>query len=107
MMKTKIFFASIGLLLTMAVVGVAGWQFNWWLKEKEVNRQVQIDNRNKGTQVAWRDESRNAVSDYELVDPSNTAARGALRNKACSLIVRLAPSYKDADLVQFETKECK
>jgi hypothetical protein len=107
MIKTKIFFATIGLLVAMTVVGVAGWQFDWWLKEKEVNRQVQIDNRNKGTQVAWRDEARSAASDYELVDPSNTAARGALRNKACSLIVRLAPSYKDDDLAQFESKECK
>jgi hypothetical protein len=102
----KAVLGTIGALLLVVVIAVGGWQAGWWLQEKNVNRQVQIDNRNKGVQTAWRDEARNAITDYELVDPSNTAARGALRNKACSLIVRLVPSYKDGDLVQFETKEC-
>lgn len=96
----------IGVIL-VALLAVGGWQAGWWLNEKNVNRQVQIDNRNKGTQVAWRDEARSAVTDFYLVPAENTAARGALRNKACSLIVRLVPSYKDSDLVSFETKECR
>ncbi len=98
--------AVIGVLL-LTVLSVGGWQAGWWLKEKNVNRQVQIDNRNKGVQVAWRDEARNAITDFYLVPADNTAARGALRDKACSLIVRLVPAYKDADLVNFETKECR
>lgn len=97
----------IGALVLITAISVGGWQAGWWLKEKNVNRQVQIDNRNKGVQVAWRDEARNAITDYELIDPANMASRGALRTKACSLIVRLVPSYKDADLIQFEIKECR
>lgn len=106
MRKTTAVFATLGALLLVVVIGVAGWQLDWWLKEKNVNRQVQLDNRNKGVQTAWRDEARNAVTDFELVDPSNTAARGALRVKACGLIDRLVPSYLDDDLVRFEAREC-
>lgn len=102
----KAVFATIGVAVLMVVVGVAGWQLDWWLQEKNVNREVQIDNRNKGVQTAWRDEARNAIADYALVDSSNTAARGALRFKACGLIDRLVPSYRDDDIVRFENKEC-
>lgn len=106
MRKTSVFFIGLGLVVSLAVIGVAGWQFNWWLAGKNVDKQVHIDNRNKGTQTAWLDEARNAISDYQLVDPANTAARGALRIKACTLIQRLAGPYRQDDLLTFQTKEC-
>lgn len=98
--------AVIGAVIFAVVITVGVWQFNWFVTEKNTDRQVQIDNRQKGTQTAWRDEARNAITDYELIDPANTAARGALRVKACSLIDRLVPTYLDNDLAQFQTQEC-
>lgn len=107
MRKVTGVFVALGLVLSLAVIGVAGWQFDWWLQGKNVDKQVHIDNRNKGVQTAWMDEARNAVSDYALVDPSNTAGRGALRNKACTLIERLAGPYRQDDLLSFQSKECR
>lgn len=107
MRKVSYVFMALGLVLSLAVIGVVGWQAGWWLEAKNTDRRVQIDNRQKGTQTAWSDEARNAISDYLLLDPANTATRGALRNKACVLINRLTYNYKDDDLVAFETKECK
>lgn len=106
MNKTKMVFAAIGVIAALAIIGVAGWQFGWWLQEKNVNRQVQIDNRNKGVQTAWMDEARNAIEDYNLIDPSNTAARGAVRIKACTLIERLVGPYRQDDLVKFQEEHC-
>lgn len=102
----KAFFAVVGAVLVAAIIGVAGWQFNWWLEGKNVDKRVQIQNHNKGVQVAWMDEIRSSISDYQLTDPSNTAARGALRNQACTLINRLTDSYRDADIERFERNEC-
>lgn len=90
----------------MAVVGVVGWEFQWWLEGKNVDKRVQIQNRNTGVQTAWMDEARNAISDFRLIDPSNTAERGALRNKACTLIVRLTEPYRQDDIVKFQREEC-
>lgn len=105
----KAVLAVIGAVLVAAIIGVAGWQFGWWLEEKNVDRQVRIDNRNKGVQVAWRDEARNTIADFYVYDQpglQNQAAQGALRVKACSLIDRLTDSYLDEDLVKFERTQC-
>lgn len=106
MTATKSVLATVTFLLLTAILAIGAWQLGWFVEEKNVDRRVGIDNRNKGTQTAWRDEALNAVSDYETVDPSNTAVRGALRNKACNLIARLTPPYRDEILVRFETREC-
>lgn len=106
MRKTKGFFIALGLVASLVVIGVAGWQFDWWLQGKNVDKKVQIQNHNKGTQTAWMDEARNSITDYDLVDPSNMAARGALRIKACGLIQRLTGPYLGDDLLAFQSKEC-
>lgn len=93
-------------VLLFVGIGVAGWQFGWWLEAKNTDRQVNIDNRNKGTQTAWHDEVVKTIADYELIDPANTAARGALRIKACDLIPRLTSPYRDDNIVAFEQEQC-
>ncbi len=97
---------AIVAFVMMAILGIAAWQFGWFVTEKNVDRQVNIDNRNKGTQTAWRDQAVQNIKDYELVDPANTAARSALRDQTCELIARLTPPYRDTIIVRFETKEC-
>jgi cytoskeletal protein RodZ len=97
--------AAVAVVFCLAV-GVIGWQVGWWFKEQNVNRQVNIDNNNNGTQTAWRDEAQNAIADYALIDPANTAARGSLRNKACDLIGRLNDDFISPDLANFYTLEC-
>lgn len=107
MNRVGVFFIGLGLVVSLAVIGVAGWQFGWWLEGKNVDKRVQIQNHNKGVQTAWMDEARNAATDYDLIDPANTAARGALRTKACDLIVRLTGPYLQSDLASFQARECR
>lgn len=99
---------AIAVVALAALVGlsIGAWQLGWFVNEKNVDRQVHIDNRNKGTQTAWRDEAVKTIADYRLVDPTNTAARGALRTKACDLIPRLRSDYLTPNLIEFQTKEC-
>lgn len=95
----------LGLVLLVAL-SIGAWQLDWFVKEKNVDRQVQLDNRNVGTQVAWRDEVLKTIADYEIIDPANTAARGALRTKACELIGRLRPDYVSPAIETFNIVEC-
>lgn len=96
--------AGIALVVVLAI---GGYQLGWWLKADSTERQVQIDNSNTGTQTAWHDQAVQGIRDYELVDPSNTAARGALRNQTCELIARLSDPYRDDIIDAFYDKECK
>lgn len=96
--------ASAAVLVALAI---GGYQLGWWLKAENVDRQVRIDNISKGTQTAWHDQAISGIRDYSLVDPENTAARGALRNQTCDLIARLTNTFRDDIIVTFENKECK
>lgn len=98
---------AVAAVVLAIALAVGAWQLGWFVKSKNVDRQVQIDNRNVGTQTAWRDEVVKTIADFELVDPSNTAARGALRNKACDLIDRLRPDYLTPDIETYNYAECE
>ena len=95
-------------VIIVLVIGLslAGWQVGWWFKAENTERQVEIDNSQKGTQTAWRDEVNKTIADFELIDPDNTAARGALVNKACDIIPRLDDPYRDEDIEAFEIEHC-
>ncbi len=96
-----------GGIIAMLLVSLVGWQVGWWFKAENTKRQVNIDNLNKGTQTAWHDEVVKTIADYDLVDPANTAARGALRIKACELIPRLSDPYRGETIDTFYNQECK
>lgn len=96
--------AAAGVLVALAVI-VALYLGYWWLRKDTTDRTVGVDNRNTGTQTAWRDEAHDKVEDFELLDPSQPAA-SALRRDACDLIARLTDPYVDDDLAAFQTEEC-
>lgn len=98
---------AIGLFVLIMVLTVAAWQLGWIFKAENVERQVRIDNSNTGTQTAWHDEAVKTIADFELVSEDNSAARGALRTKACGLIARLSDPYRDDIIVRFDNKECQ
>lgn len=101
--------ATLALIVGLAVIAVLAvgvWQLGWFVSAKNVDRQVHIDNRNTGTQTAWHDQALQDIRDFTLLDPSDTARRGALRNDACNLIGRLRPDYLTQDLSDFKNQEC-
>ncbi len=107
MSKKAITTLVVAIIASVAVLAIGGYQLGWWIKADSTERQVQIDNSNTGTQTAWHDQAIQGIRDYELVDPSNTAARGALRNQTCELIARLSDPYRGDIIVMFYDKECK
>lgn len=98
---------AVGAVALVVVLAVVGWQAGWWLKAKTVNREVGIVNRNTGVQTAWHDRAVTLIGEYELADPANTAARGALRTQACQLIGRLSSPYRDDLIVRFDEENCR
>lgn len=98
---------GIGLVAILFVVGVgvAGWQFEWWLKAKETDKQVQIDNRNLGTQAAWQDEAVDLINQADLL-PEGAPQAAGLRRQACGLIDKLTDSYVTDQLADFESANC-
>lgn len=99
-------FAGVGALILIVVLSIGAWQLDWFVKEKNLERQVHLDNRNTGTQTAWYDQATSDVKDFYLVPETNMAARSALRDQACQLIGRLSSDYVDANLASFQAKEC-
>lgn len=95
----------VGIILIAAILW-GGYLFGWWLKKDQTERRVRIDNEQLGTQTAWHDRALKAVTDYELLDESNTASRGLLRQQACELIGRLSDSYRDDTFVAFQQEQC-
>lgn len=96
-----------GVLAVVLVVGIAvgGYLGGWWLKSDATDRRVGIENRNTGTQTAWRDEALDLMNQADLLDPS--PQREALERQACDLIGRLTDTYMTDDrLVAFEEAEC-
>lgn len=94
--------------LAIIAVVVGGYLGGWWLKADSTDRQVEIDNRNTGTQTAWRDEAENEVQRFLTLpdEPANQAARASLRDGACDLIGRLSDPYVTDQLADFQTQEC-
>lgn len=97
--------ACLLVILFVVGIGVAGWQFDWWLAEKNVDRKVGIENRNLGTQTAWRDEANHLIRTIELL-PAGAPQRGGLENDACDLIDRLTGNYMTDQLAAFEAANC-
>lgn len=96
----------LGAIALVVAVGVAGWHFGWWLQEKNTDRRVGIENRNLGTQTAWRDEALDLINQADLLPPE-APQRQALEDQACDLIGRLTDNYKTDDrLLSFEAREC-
>jgi hypothetical protein len=104
---TKFALCVLGLLLAVGVF-FGGRELDWWLRTDNRNRQVELDNRDLGTQTAWRDEAQDSVREFHAYppEPEFDAARGVARNQACDLIGRLADSYVTDDLVAFNEEEC-
>lgn len=94
----------MGAIAFVILIGVVGWQFDWWLTEKNVDRKVQIENRNTGTQTAWHDEAVNLINQASLIE--GTPQEAALKRQACELIARLTDTYMSDDLVTFQAQEC-
>ena len=94
-------------VLVISAVSLIGWQVGWWFNAENVDRQVRVDNTNTGTQTAWHDEVLSSISDYELLDPADTARRGAVRRQACELIPRLTDEYYTPEIQAFDERECQ
>jgi hypothetical protein len=105
MQSVRFGLATVVVVALLIVIGVAGWQFGWWLEAKNVDRQVQIDNTQKGTQQAWQDQVLADIRDASLIEP-NDPRRGALVDDACNLIPRLTPTYLTSPIEVFASQEC-
>ena len=105
MSVVKYILLGVAALLFIAGITVVGYQFGLGLKAENVDRQVQVDNRNLGTQTAWADEAKHLISQASLL-PDDAPQRAALEREACDYIGRLSDSYKTDDLESFQIQEC-
>jgi len=100
-------FYVLAAVLALVIVGaimLGGWHAGWWLKAKNVDRQVQLDNRQRGTQTAWHDEAIDLFNQADLIDGTPQAA--ALRQQACQLSARLTGPYEDDIIFEMEELHC-
>jgi len=105
MSTVKVILAGLLVIGVMVGIGVTGWQFDWWLAGKNVDRQVSLENNNRGTQTAWRDQARKLVRQANLL-PEGAPQRLALVDEACGYIDRLNKHYLTDQLTDFESVNC-
>lgn len=104
--KARIVWATVIGLAVIAVLSIGTWQLGWFVQEKNVERQTEIDNTRTATQTAWRDEATQTIRDIAVLDENNVAARGALTNQACDLIDKLTEQFITEPLTEFAEENC-
>jgi len=103
--RFKVAAAAIAAVVAVCVVLTALYLGGWWLKKDTTDRRVAINNRNLGTQTAWRDEAHDLINQASLL-PENAPQVVALERQACELIDRLTDPYLDDTLAEFQAQEC-
>jgi hypothetical protein len=104
-MKEYVVAAIIGIILIVGIL-VGGYQLNWWLRENNTERQVNLDNQNQGTQTARQDRAEVFITNFYVIPENNVAGRNAARQNACDLIGQLNDNYVTDELYQFQLEEC-
>lgn len=108
---------AIAVIISVCLV-VAGWQFGWWLKAKNVDRQTHIDDRSFARQTTLTAAVNSDVTSVRTIDVQITQAnpeavtalkaqRIAIVNDACTNAGLL--TYKSnlpAATQSFLTQEC-
>jgi len=105
MSTVKAILAGLLVIGILIGIGVAGWQFDWWLAEKNVNRQVSLENKNRGTQTAWKDQARKLVREANLL-PEGSPQQRMVADEACEYIDKLTENYLTNQLAAYEAANC-
>lgn len=104
----KAVLAAIAAILVFALailLGVGLWKFDWFVQEKNVDRQTRLNNRQQSTQEGYYDTVKADIKIVVLLDP-NDPRRGAVVDEACGLTERLTPTYRTASIEAFYSQEC-
>lgn len=89
----------LGVTVVVVLIGVGGWQLNWWLRAKSVNRQAHILRSSYGNQQTLRDQITTQIGNVLTITtqiaqtPSDAQALKAQR------LAVLAIVCNDADQV--------
>ena len=116
--KTKIAFASIGVVIALALLGVGGWKLNWFVTKANVNQSAHIIRQSYEAQKTYRDEIQRNITDIstigvQIADPANAdmkqalvAQETAIVNQICQIATNLTTSDLSLSESQFITTNC-
>ncbi len=104
MNKTRTAFVVLGLTAAIVLLAIAAWQLGWWLKAKNTDRGVRIQNQNVGTQSAWQQQVTEGIRTVALLEDG--PQRRAVVNEACLLASKLTPNFRTASIDAFTAANC-
>lgn len=95
---------ALAAVLLAVVIGVAGWQFGWWLKAKNVQKKGQIIDQSYNHQIGLRQQVLNGIHDITVDMPAGQRVR--IVNTTCDAIDQMLDQYKTATITAFQATEC-
>lgn len=96
---------AIASLLLVTGIGVAGWQFDWWLQGKNAEKLAQVRDNTPNAQRGYREAARAAIK--VVLDPASSVALVKFNTAiACDNIASLDGGFKTSELAQFEFTYC-
>lgn len=104
--------AAIGAVVAVVVLSVAAWQLDWFVKEKNTDRQTQVTNNSIGRQQALQSAVLRQIATVRDIDtqeqtPAVIAQRKAIVTDICENAGMLTGSLTlPASAVEFTSQEC-
>lgn len=95
----------VGLLL-IVVIAVAGWQFGWWLKAKNVDRGGRLIDRSYNHQIGLRQQVLDGIHDVELHPDMTPGQRVRIVGTTCDAIDQMTEQYLTPTIAAFAATEC-
>lgn len=104
--------AVIGTVVAVIILSIAAWQLDWFVKEKNTDRQTQVTNNSIGRQQAIQSAVLRQIATVRDIDtqeqtPEVIAQRKAIVTEICENAGMLTGSLTlPASAVEFTSQEC-
>jgi hypothetical protein len=95
--------AVVAAFVAVIVIGIGIWQFDWFMKAKNVDRQTQIDRNNWGTQRTYESVVKAAIPEIAGLDATIANPNATAEQKAAWSAQRKAEVTKACDAASYIT----
>ena len=97
---------ALAALVLAAAIGVAGWQFGWWLKAKNVQKRGQILDQSYNHQVGLRQQVLDSINDLTIHADMPNGQKVRITATTCDAIDQMLNQYKTPTITGFEAGNC-
>ena len=102
----KVIGTALAAIVLAVVIGVAGWQFGWWLKAKNIQKRGQIIDQSYNHQVGLRQQVLDSINDLTIHADMPAGQKVRITATTCDAIDQMLDQYKTRTIVAFAATNC-